>query len=193
MLEFENLDEQQFLSLLNPGDFKNSPWRVLSLEILGDFYLSKGQKIKAKDILDQEGKIQFVNESAMIFFGRSEAELLGSDFGVPVCDQNGKMEIEICNQQRDVRIISILVSKIDWEEKPATFVSLHDITEQKKTEESLRYQAYHDLLTGLPNRTAVMERIEQVLDCQHIYPNYYFALLFIDLDRFKIVNIASVI
>ena len=139
-------------------------------------------------ILDQEGKIRFVNESAMIFFGRSEAELLGSDFGVPVCDQEGKMEIEIFNDKEPRRIISILVSKIDWEEKPATFVSLHDITEQKKTEDSLRYQAYHDLLTGLPNRTAIMERIEHVLDCQNIYPNYYFALLFIDLDRFKIIN-----
>jgi diguanylate cyclase (GGDEF)-like protein/PAS domain S-box-containing protein len=139
-------------------------------------------------ILDQEGKIRFVNESAMIFFGRSEAELIGSDFGVPVCDQEGKMEIEIFNDKEPRRIISILVSKIDWEEQPATFVSLHDITEQKKTEDSLRYQAYHDLLTGLPNRTAIMERIEHVLDCQNIYPNYYFALLFIDLDRFKIIN-----
>ena len=62
LLEFENLDEQQFLSLLNPGDFKNSPWRVLSLEILGDFYLSKGQKIKAKDIYDQAVKISDIPE-----------------------------------------------------------------------------------------------------------------------------------
>ena len=63
LLEFENLDEQQFLSLLNPGDFKNSPWRVLSLEILGDFYLSKGQKIKAKDIYDQAVKISDIPEN----------------------------------------------------------------------------------------------------------------------------------
>ena len=57
LLVFDNLDEQQFLSLLNPGDYKNSPWRVLSLEILADFYISKGQKIKAKDIYDQAIKI----------------------------------------------------------------------------------------------------------------------------------------
>ena len=62
LLEFENLDEQQFLILLNPGDFKNSPWRVLSLEILGDFYLSTGQKIKAKDIYDQAIKISDIPE-----------------------------------------------------------------------------------------------------------------------------------
>jgi len=62
LLVFDNLDEQQFFNLLNPGDFKNSPWRVLSLEILGDFYLSKGQKIKAKDIYDQAIKIQDIPE-----------------------------------------------------------------------------------------------------------------------------------
>lgn len=57
LLAFENLDETQFLNLLNPSDFKESPWRVLALEILGDFYLSKGQKIKAKDIYNQAIKI----------------------------------------------------------------------------------------------------------------------------------------
>ena len=62
LLAFDNLDEQQVLILLNPGDFKNSPWRVLSLEILGDFYLSKGQKIKAKDIYDQAFKISDIPE-----------------------------------------------------------------------------------------------------------------------------------
>ena len=62
LLVFDNLDEQQFLNLLNPVDFKNSPWRVLSLEILGDFYLSKGQKIKAKDIYDQAFKISDIPE-----------------------------------------------------------------------------------------------------------------------------------
>jgi hypothetical protein len=62
LLTFDNLNEEQFLNLLNPGDFKNSPWRVLSLEILGDFYLSKGQKIKAKDIYDQAIKISDIPE-----------------------------------------------------------------------------------------------------------------------------------
>ena len=62
LLAFENLDETQFLNLLNPSDFKESPWRVLALEILGDFYLSKGQKIKAKDIYDQAIKIKDIPE-----------------------------------------------------------------------------------------------------------------------------------
>jgi hypothetical protein len=62
LLVFDNLDEQQFLILLNPGNFKNSPWRVLSLEILGDYYLSKGHKIKAKDIYNQAVMISDIPE-----------------------------------------------------------------------------------------------------------------------------------
>jgi len=62
LLAFENLDEGQFINLLNSNDFKESPWRVLALEILGDFYLSKGQKIKAKDIYNQAIKISDIPE-----------------------------------------------------------------------------------------------------------------------------------
>ena len=62
LFAFENLDEGQFLNLLNSNDFRESPWRVLALEILGDFYLSKGQKIKAKDIYNQAIKISDIPE-----------------------------------------------------------------------------------------------------------------------------------
>ena len=62
LLAFENLDETQFINLLNPSDFKESPWRVLVLEILGDFYLSKKQKIKAKEIYEQAIKIPDIPE-----------------------------------------------------------------------------------------------------------------------------------
>jgi hypothetical protein len=62
LLAFDNLNEQQFLNLLNPSDFINSPWRVLSLEILGDFYIMKGQKIKAKGIYAQAIKIEDIPE-----------------------------------------------------------------------------------------------------------------------------------
>ena len=62
LLAFENLDETQFINLLNPSDFKESPWRVLALEIFGDFYLSKKQKIKAKEIYEQAIKIPDIPE-----------------------------------------------------------------------------------------------------------------------------------
>ncbi|MCU0533772.1 MAG: EAL domain-containing protein [Hydrococcus sp. Prado102] len=63
-----------------------------------------------------------------------------------------------------------------------------DITERKRTEEQLIHDALHDVLTGLPNRTLFMERVETALKLSKRNKDYRFALLFIDLDRFKIVN-----
>lgn len=63
-----------------------------------------------------------------------------------------------------------------------------DVTDRKRTEEQLRYDALHDSLTGLANRVLLMERVEQSLRRTQRYPNYLFAVLFIDLDRFKVVN-----
>ncbi|QOC22403.1 EAL domain-containing protein [Wenzhouxiangella sp. AB-CW3] len=62
-----------------------------------------------------------------------------------------------------------------------------DITDRKRAEEQLRRQAHYDALTGLPNRFLFMDRLEVALrrgrrDGQNL------ALLFIDLDRFKVIN-----
>jgi len=62
ILIFESSDENNFFNLLNPSDFKHSPWKILSLEMLGDFYLDKGQKNKAKDIYNQVLKIENIPE-----------------------------------------------------------------------------------------------------------------------------------
>jgi diguanylate cyclase (GGDEF)-like protein len=58
---------------------------------------------------------------------------------------------------------------------------------EERTEE-LRHQALHDALTGLPNRTLFTERLEQAVQRVNCYPDQLFAVLFIDLDRFKVVN-----
>ena len=65
---------------------------------------------------------------------------------------------------------------------------ISDVTERKRIESKLNYEARHDSLTHLPNRYAMLERIEQALQWSRINPNRQFAVLFIDLDRFKIVN-----
>ncbi len=64
----------------------------------------------------------------------------------------------------------------------------HDITEQKLTQSRMQHDALHDSLTGLPNRTLLIDRIEQSLKRHQREESYHFALLFIDLDRFKFVN-----
>jgi diguanylate cyclase (GGDEF)-like protein/PAS domain S-box-containing protein len=63
-----------------------------------------------------------------------------------------------------------------------------DITERKRIEEKLEHDALHDGLTGLPNRVLFMDRLNQCLERTKRKQDYTFAVLFLDLDRFKVVN-----
>ena len=63
-----------------------------------------------------------------------------------------------------------------------------DITARKLIEKQLVYGALHDMLTGLPNRALFMDRLEHRLEFAKRHPDQLFAVLFVDLDRFKVVN-----
>jgi diguanylate cyclase (GGDEF)-like protein len=63
-----------------------------------------------------------------------------------------------------------------------------EIVKHKQTQHQLITQALHDALTGLPNRTLLMEHLNKALQRSQRHQNYLFAVLFIDLDRFKIIN-----
>ncbi|MBV1885128.1 MAG: EAL domain-containing protein [Gammaproteobacteria bacterium] len=68
-----------------------------------------------------------------------------------------------------------------------TYGSARDITERKKAEEMIHFQAYHDLLTGLPNRVLFKDRLG--LAITHVKRNnQMLAVMFLDLDRFKVIN-----
>ena len=66
-----------------------------------------------------------------------------------------------------------------------TVLTLHDVSERRRLTDQLTHEAHHDALTGLPNRTLLMRRIEQALS----HPRgERTALLLIDLDDFKVIN-----
>ena len=65
--------------------------------------------------------------------------------------------------------------------------TLTDITQRKAAEEEIRHLAYYDPLTRLPNRRLLLDRLQQALrSCQRTQRQG--ALMFIDLDNFKLVN-----
>ncbi|KZC33251.1 MULTISPECIES: bifunctional diguanylate cyclase/phosphodiesterase [Rhodanobacter] len=62
------------------------------------------------------------------------------------------------------------------------------IAERERVERRLKYETLHDSLTGLPNRTLLLQRLEQAMQRYAANPGEQFAVLFIDLDRFKVIN-----
>ena len=74
-------------------------------------------------------------------------------------------------------------------EAGANFIfQLQDISEKKIAEAQLLHEASHDSLTGLPNRAHFMKRLDDALHRFKSEPKYRVSVLFIDLDRFKVVN-----
>jgi diguanylate cyclase (GGDEF)-like protein/PAS domain S-box-containing protein len=63
-----------------------------------------------------------------------------------------------------------------------------DITQRKLNEDLLQYASLHDALTGLANRVLFTKRLEQAIEQAKQNKQYLFAVLFLDLDRFKVVN-----
>lgn len=63
-----------------------------------------------------------------------------------------------------------------------------DITERKRAEEKLKHNAQHDGLTDLPNRTLFLDRLQRAFERARKNPSYKFAVLFMDIDGFKVFN-----
>ncbi len=63
-----------------------------------------------------------------------------------------------------------------------------DITERKVAIDRLTHDAFHDALTGLPNRALFMDRLGRLMERARRHSGHQFAVLFLDLDRFKVVN-----
>lgn len=65
---------------------------------------------------------------------------------------------------------------------------LQGIFERKRAEQRVLHDAFHDTLTGLPNRTLFIEHLDQAIGRAQRANGYLFSVLFIDIDRFKVVN-----
>ena len=104
---------------------------------------------------------------------------------------HGELEFEfrVCPpgcEQRHVSMRVFVVRDAAGRDVRRTGV-IQDITERKAQEARIEHLAYHDSLTGLPNRTLLMDRLGQALS-QAQRLDQQVAVLFIDLDRFKLVN-----
>ncbi|MEO1005914.1 MAG: PAS domain S-box protein, partial [Cyanobacteria bacterium J06638_38] len=155
-----------------------------------------------------KGKFTRVNYALCNALGYSQAELLELSFTeishpddwethhnleqILINSEESNFQIEkrfIAKNGRTVDTLLKVVVVRDTTNKPLHFNNqIVDITERKHMEQQLLHDALHDSLTGLPNRALFMDRLEQQLKRNQRQDGYLFAVLFLDLDRFKVVN-----
>jgi diguanylate cyclase (GGDEF)-like protein/PAS domain S-box-containing protein len=158
------------------------------------------------------GCIQMMNTIAELITGWKESEALGKDLVevLSLIDKDVGEKIE--NLARDVmeagEILNLpenctLITK-DGKEVPigdniapirdhngnitGAVLVFQDITKRKQTEVQLLRNAFYDGLTELPNRVLFLDRLRQTIERSKRRSDYYFAVLFLDLDGFKGIN-----
>jgi len=149
-----------------------------------------------------------VNRALCKILGYTEEEFLATDFqsmlfpedlGNTLVRIHELLSGKIPNCQMEQRYIhknektvwaswSVSTANDTKSERPNIIFQIQDITDRKLAEEKLQYEATHDALTGLPNRAFFMARLENALEKVKEFPSYKVSILFIDLDRFKVVN-----
>ncbi len=97
-------------------------------------------------------------------------------------------EVTIQRHDGTRRIIQEVAFPIETDQGFMVGSIIRDITEHKQTEQTLWYAARCDSLTGLPNRLMFTESLVQAIQRTHQEKSYRFALLFINLNRFNLVN-----
>ena len=76
--------------------------------------------------------------------------------------------------------------------KPIRMIGgMRDINDRKRAEEQLRYNAFYDALTGLPNRSLFMDRLHQTIERAKRHQNYLFAILFLDIRSLQSRTLAK--
>ncbi|MEG4507883.1 EAL domain-containing protein [Microcoleus sp. F6_B4] len=154
-----------------------------------------------------QGKIAYINAAGAKLLGASSPEAL---IGFPILHFVHPNYVEIATER--IRLVETENQPLDLAEQklmrldgqiidvemagiPATYqgstagqIIIRDVTERKRVERQLLHGAFHDALTGLPNRVLFIDRLGQAIRRSNQSPEYKFGLLFLDLDRFKVVN-----
>jgi diguanylate cyclase (GGDEF)-like protein/PAS domain S-box-containing protein len=159
-------------------------------------------------ILSAKGGLLWVNRSLCDFLGYAESELMYSslkavthkdDFVTALAGlksmlkrRSDFLQMEVRHERRGGEQVWALwnVARFQDGRDDETYLilQLQDITERKQSEAQLRHDAFHDPLTGLPNRALFADHVKLTIARAKRTPTRRFAVLFCDLDRFKVIN-----
>ncbi len=157
-------------------------------------------------MITRGSKILHINREFESLFGFNADEALGQntyDILIPetrrhefdmlehTMQLHGRASMETVRLHKSGELIdvSILVAPISMAGvEVGNFVSYRDIREKKQTDARLQHDALHDPLTGLANRNLFLDRLQLTMARQQRHSKLNFAVMFLDLDRFKAVN-----
>jgi diguanylate cyclase (GGDEF)-like protein/PAS domain S-box-containing protein len=195
--ELRDINEQLLLAGLREQELAAQLGRQLAFTSAVTNSLSEGVCA-----LDEHGRITFVNPAVTRMLGWVEADLLGRElhgFVHPECASDCLL-VRDTRQGRTSRHDDAFncqdgtVLPVACSTAPATagsvissVVTFLDITDRLQTEAALKHQAYHDMLTNLPNRALLLDRL-QMATASARRTRLPFAVLLLDLDFFKDVN-----
>ncbi len=157
-------------------------------------------------VTDRSGTILTANPAFTTITGYSNEEAVGNNPRILKSDHQdkafydklwsviratGRWQGELWNRRKDgeayLQWLTITAVRDEAGELKNYVAVLNDITELRRKEEHIRHQAYHDALTGLPNRMLFHDRLQQALARAHRCEQMV-AVMFMDLDRFKVIN-----
>jgi diguanylate cyclase (GGDEF)-like protein/PAS domain S-box-containing protein len=163
----------------------------------------------ASVLIDREGEVTFANPYLLELLGCAEEDVVGHDW-FDLCVPAEVREVSRAEYRRSIasgmltpheerEVLTLFGDKrtVSW-----NHTVLHDysgavtgrasigadVTERRRAEQQLQHDAFHDVLTGLSNRALFMDRLQGALARQQRRSDLRCAILFSDLDRFKVVN-----
>jgi len=155
-------------------------------------------------LVNGEGLITYANSQFLSFSGWKRERLVNrkrySDFIAVDSRNHFSQLLHDAGKNRPDKLTEYIFEN-DLQEKKTVFlnicplgqdgqyiISLTDVTLLRSAEKQLYFLAFHDPLTNLPNRMLFQDRLEQAIKKQKRHREYDYAVMFIDLDRFKTIN-----
>ena len=159
-------------------------------------------------LLTPKGKVLHTNRSLCQLLGYTELEIQSSalqkfvhpddltKFQISIFqllkEETGACKIEkrFINKEGDEVYAMCDISSVQGDHSDVNYliIQVQDIVERKQAEEALLHNAFHDALTDLPNRVLFIDHLELAINRTQRHEGSNYAVLFIDLDRFKIIN-----